>query len=277
MNKITIIGAGSVGSTIAYTLAVMDLATEHRHDRHQPREGAGRSAGHPPGHAVLRARLDLCRQLSGRGRTPTSSSSPPAWRASPASRRLDLAQTNVNIMKTHHPGGHQVCARRHLHHRQQPGRYPDLCIHASAPACRRTTSSVPAPSWTPPVCVRACPSTIPSASSNVHAYVFGEHGDSSFVPWSLANISNIPIDDYRRLHVDRRHVHAAARPSKMSRTYIRKSGGRIIARKGATFYAVAVSVCHICKCLLQRHRHHDDRLLHDARRIRHRRRMPVHR
>ena len=25
---------------------------------------------------------------------------------------------------------------------------------------------------------------------------------------------------------------------------------RVIARKGATFYAVAVSVCHICKCLL---------------------------
>ena len=31
---------------------------------------------------------------------------------------------------------------------------------------------------------------------NVHAYVFGEHGDSSFVPWSLGNISNIPIDRY---------------------------------------------------------------------------------
>lgn len=30
---------------------------------------------------------------------------------------------------------------------------------------------------------------------------------------------------------------------------MRKSGGKIIARKGATFYAVAVSVCHICKCI----------------------------
>ena len=26
---------------------------------------------------------------------------------------------------------------------------------------------------------------------NVHAYVFGEHGDSSFVPWSTATISTI--------------------------------------------------------------------------------------
>ena len=30
---------------------------------------------------------------------------------------------------------------------------------------------------------------------------------------------------------------------------MRKSGGRVIARKGATFYAVSVSVCHICKCI----------------------------
>ena len=29
-----------------------------------------------------------------------------------------------------------------------------------------------------------------------------------------------------------------------------KSGGKIIANKGATFYAVSMSVCHICKCLL---------------------------
>ena len=31
---------------------------------------------------------------------------------------------------------------------------------------------------------------------------------------------------------------------------MRKSGARIIQRKGATFYAVSISVCHICKCLL---------------------------
>ena len=31
---------------------------------------------------------------------------------------------------------------------------------------------------------------------------------------------------------------------------MRKSGGRVIQRKGATFYAVSLSVCHICKCLI---------------------------
>ena len=33
-------------------------------------------------------------------------------------------------------------------------------------------------------------------------------------------------------------------------TYVHKSGARVIERKGATFYAVSASVCHICKCLL---------------------------
>ena len=37
------------------------------------------------------------------------------------------------------------------------------------------------------------------SQSNVHAYVFGEHGDSSFIPWSVANISNVPIADCGKL------------------------------------------------------------------------------
>jgi len=30
---------------------------------------------------------------------------------------------------------------------------------------------------------------------------------------------------------------------------MRTSGGKIISRKGATYYAIAVSVCHIVKCI----------------------------
>ena len=31
--------------------------------------------------------------------------------------------------------------------------------------------------------------------------------------------------------------------------FVKKSGAKIIESKGATFYAVAMSVCHICRCL----------------------------
>ncbi|MBR2040236.1 MAG: L-lactate dehydrogenase, partial [Clostridia bacterium] len=83
---------------------------------------------------------------------------------------------------------------------------------------------------------------------NIHAYVLGEHGDSSFIPWSIANISNVPIEDYANAVVD-----ADVRP-RFDRAevedYVRRSGARVIRRKGATYYAVSMSVAHICKCLL---------------------------
>ena len=35
------------------------------------------------------------------------------------------------------------------------------------------------------------------SQKNVHAYVLGEHGDTAFVPWSIANISNVPVENYK--------------------------------------------------------------------------------
>ena len=87
------------------------------------------------------------------------------------------------------------------------------------------------------------------SQSNVHAYVFGEHGDSSFIPWSVANISNVPINECDAL-VAGSDVSMPKFKREDVEQYVRKSGGRVIERKGATFYAVSASVCHICKCLL---------------------------
>ena len=84
---------------------------------------------------------------------------------------------------------------------------------------------------------------------NVHAHVYGEHGDSSFVPWSLATIANNKIDEYKsnvalsdRIRWDRNYQEVE--------DFVKTSGAQVIKCKGATFYAVAISVCHICKCIL---------------------------
>ena len=37
------------------------------------------------------------------------------------------------------------------------------------------------------------------AQKNIHAYVFGEHGDTSFVPWSRADVSGSRLDEYAKL------------------------------------------------------------------------------
>ena len=83
---------------------------------------------------------------------------------------------------------------------------------------------------------------------NVHAHVYGEHGDSSFVPWSLAHIANNPVDAYKDVSPDRDQIQWNDNYEEVE-NYVKKSGSTIIENKGATFYAVAMSVCHICKCI----------------------------
>lgn len=80
--------------------------------------------------------------------------------------------------------------------------------------------------------------------TNIHAYVFGEHGDSSFIPWSCAEVSGAKLDDYVEL------MHALPVDKDAMAEYVHKSGGEIIKNKGATFYAVTVSVCRLCSMLL---------------------------
>ena len=65
---------------------------------------------------------------------------------------------------------------------------------------------------------------------------------------SLFSISNVPIEKYKNA------VQTGIDYPEFKRdeveNYMRKSGARVIQRKGATFYAVSMSVCHVCKCLL---------------------------
>ena len=79
----------------------------------------------------------------------------------------------------------------------------------------------------------------------MHAYVFGEHGDTSFIPWSCASISAVPIDKYpEAMHAIGRELEPINKEEML--VYVQKSGGKIIANKGATFYAVSASVCQLC-------------------------------
>ena len=246
-NKITIIGAGKVGSTIAYTLSVMNLAKDivmidinHElalGEALDIRQGTPFSSNCSvyAGDYPDAANSNIVVITSGVARKPGQS-------------RLELAQTNVNIMKSIMP---------------QVTKYaPDaMYIIVSNPVdiltyqwCKRSglpeNHIIGSGTILDTARLKARLSEYYNISqSNVHAYVFGEHGDSSFVPWSLANISNIPVTDFRN-KVEGDMSMAPELNTADVEQYIRKSGGRVIARKGATFYAVAVSVCHICKCLL---------------------------
>ena len=79
--------------------------------------------------------------------------------------------------------------------------------------------------------------------------MYGEHGDTSFIPWSAARIAGVNVDDYYEM-AEHFGKHFEKLDKDEMLTYVQKSGGQIISNKGATFYAVTRGVCKLCGFLL---------------------------
>ena len=165
----------------------------------------------------------------------------------PNQTRIDLAKTNVNIMKSVLPEITKYCPDAVYVIVSNPVDILTYTVHkyGGIPKNRIIGSGTMLDSARLRSIVA---DKLGVSADSIHAYVFGEHGDSSFIPWSVANVSNVPIKDCHRLI----HTPGITNPElnlEEIEQYVRKSGGRVIARKGATFYAVSVSVCHICKSI----------------------------
>ncbi len=247
MNKITIIGSGSVGSTIAYTLTVSGLASEIVMIDINNAKASGEAMDirqgipfcHPcsiyAGDYSDAAGSDIVIITSGLPRKAGQS-------------RLELAQVNIDVLKSIIPDITRYAPDAVYVLVSNP---VDIltyvfCKCSDIPESRIIGSGTILDTAR----IRARLSEYYSISqNNVHAYVLGEHGDSSFIPWSIANISNIPIDECAESFRGKDGIAPKLDRAEVE-DYVRKSGGRVIERKGATFYAVSASVCHLCKCLL---------------------------
>lgn len=246
MNKITVIGSGNVGSTIAYTLTVMGIASEIVMIDVNEEKSLGEALDIRQGVSFCSptsvyagsyddaADSDIVVITSGMARKPGQS-------------RLDLAQCNVDIIKSIADKIVPVAPNATYVIVSNPVDVLTYVFlkHTGLPAERVIGSGTVLDTAR----LRSRISEYYSVNQkNVHAYVLGEHGDSSFVPWSLANISNVPIEGFKNA-IQTKESYPEFVLNDVEE-YMRKSGARIIQRKGATFYAVSISVCHICKCLL---------------------------
>ncbi len=84
------------------------------------------------------------------------------------------------------------------------------------------------------------------AVQNVHAYIVGEHGDTEFPLWSSASIGNIPVRDW---HVSGHGVLDVAEQADIFES-VRTAAYQIIQGKGATNYAVGLAVSRILEAIL---------------------------
>ena len=84
--------------------------------------------------------------------------------------------------------------------------------------------------------------------AQVHANVLGEHGDTSFVAWSSATIAGVPITEYNASIANAYTLQNEYKREDVE-TYVKKSGGKIISRKGCTVFGIATTSMHIVKTL----------------------------
>ena len=246
-SKITIIGAGSVGSTIAYTLANQDIASEIVMIDINKNKVAGEVMDIIQG-TYFRNPISIVAGEYEDAKDSDIVIITSGIARKPGQTRLELAQTNVNILKSITPEIVKAAPKALYIIVSNP---VDVMTYVFHKISGLPENQIIGSGTVLDTARLRCGLSehFGVAQKNVHAYVFGEHGDSSFVPWSSACISAIPVDEYPEV-MKASGVDVEPVDKEAMIEYVRKSGGKIIANKGATFYAVSASVVQLCNVVL---------------------------
>lgn len=82
---------------------------------------------------------------------------------------------------------------------------------------------------------------------NVHTYIMGEHGDSEVAAWSTTTIAGMDINDFCRFSGE------CDTPQMCKQQFyetVKNSAYEIIEKKGATYYAIALAVKRIIESII---------------------------
>ena len=244
--KVTIIGAGSVGATTAFALLARNAASEVVLIDINTEKALGEALDIKQATPFIdncdiyagsycdAVDSDVVVITSGIGRKPGQT-------------RLELVQTNVNIIKSiateiikYAPNAIYIIVANPV----------DILTYAFLKCTELPKNQVMGTGTVlDTIRLRTRLAEIYNVNKQqVHANVLGEHGDTSFVAWSTATIAGIPVDEYNASIATPYNL-----PTEYSRedveNYVKKSGGKIIARKGCTVYGIGMSTTHIVKTL----------------------------
>ena len=246
-SKITIIGAGSVGSTIAYTLAHDQIASEIVLIDINKEKVEGEVMDIEQG-TCFRSPVSLVAGDYADAKDSDIVIITSGIARKPGQTRIELTQTNVNILKSITP---QIVKEA-----------PDAKYIIVSNPVDIMTYVFTKISGLPENQIMGSGTILDTArlryglsehfkvaQGNIHAYVFGEHGDTSFIPWTGAYISGLSTDEYyEEMKAHGKDVKPLDKEAMLE--YVQKSGGKVIAKKGATFYAVSATVCQLVGLIL---------------------------
>lgn len=246
--KVAIVGSGNVGATFAYALLLSGLAEEIvliDADRARA-EGEAMDLNHsvPLTHPtrVMRGELEDCA-----GSAVTVIAAGIGQR--PGETRLDLVRKNAEIFRSIIPPVAQA--------------NPDGVLLIATNPVDVLTYAAWKNSGLPPARVIGSGTILDTArfryllsehfgvdARSVHAFIIGEHGDSEVAAWSLANIAGMRLKEFAEVHGVPFDPIVRERLFQETRT----AAYRIIERKGATYYAVAVGLLRIVEAILRAQR-----------------------
>jgi L-lactate dehydrogenase len=244
-SRVAVVGLGNVGATLAYALLFSGLAAEIVlvDKNHSKAEGEAMDLNHavPFAHPT-RIWAGNYRDCAGAGVVVIAAGAG----QKPGETRLDLLQHNADIF-------HEIVPRVIEHNRDC------ILLIATNPVDVLTCLSLRL-SGLPSNRVLGSGTILDTARfryllsqhfgvdpRSVHAFIIGEHGDSEVPVWSLANIAGMRLEefcvaqgracDWKALHSIFEHTRDAAY--------------HIIARKQATYYAVAAGLMRIIETILR--------------------------
>ncbi|WP_345801258.1 L-lactate dehydrogenase [Microbacterium sp. AZCO] len=245
-SKLTVVGAGGVGSSVAYAalirgsarhVALYDIATEK----------------------VEAEVLDLAHGTQFTGTSDIIGGSDVAVaegshvvvitagaKQKPGQTRIELAGTNANILKAMLPQLLEVA--------------PNAIYVIVTNPCDVLTVLAQEATGLPPERIFASGTVLDTSrlrwllgrragvsTSSVHAYIVGEHGDTEFPLWSKTTIGTVPILDWQpadgqpKMTVDELDQIAVD---------VRDAAYKVIQGKGATNYAIGLSSARIVEAIL---------------------------
>jgi L-lactate dehydrogenase len=244
-SKVTIVGAGSVGSSAAYATLI--------------RGSARHVALYDIATAKVQAEvLDLAHGTQFTGSSDITGGSDlsvvegshvvvitAGAKQDPGQTRLELATVNARILGTMMPQLLEVA--------------PDAVYVIVTNPCDVLTVLAQEQTGLPPERIFASGTVLDTSrlrwklaeragvsTSSVHAYIVGEHGDTEFPLWSKATIGTVPILEWDTPRGDRMTADELDRIA----VDVRDAAYTVIQGKGATNYAIGLSTARIVEAVL---------------------------
>ncbi|MDR1768929.1 MAG: L-lactate dehydrogenase [Propionibacteriaceae bacterium] len=247
--KISVVGAGFVGSTIAYTLMIRGVASEivlvdvnasrAEGEAMDIAHGApfGQAAAIRAGGYEAAAGSDLVIITAGTNQKPGET-------------RIDLIARNASIMRACAEGVAANC--------------PDAVVMVVSNPVDVMAYVAQLATGFPKERVIGSGTVLDSARfryllgrefgvdpRNIHGYILGEHGDSEFPAWSLVSVAGMPIDEAAAMFAGPSGAafDEAARERVAQDT--RDAAYQIIDRKGATYYGIGMSATRLAEAIVR--------------------------